>query len=370
MHVLVLLAQHHWTGAAEPVLQIANGLVARGHKVTFVYTRKPSGHLAGHVEESALRTLPEVKLQRKGLHPLATFADWRRLRAFILEQNVDVVFCHHSHDHWLALASRWGLSRRPVVVRQVHESRHLQPGLDRRWLFGHSDAIIVAALSWQEKLVQNSGLPAERIEVIAPAVDCERFSPEQNTQAIRQEIDAAQDDALVGLVSRIKTGRGHELALAAMEIVRRTKPGARLLFVGRGEGKSALSEVVHSKGAQDWVHFLGYRTADLPAIYAALDVSLLLGEGSDGSCRAALEAIACGTPVAALPVGTLPATLADDQTGYFAAHDPEDLAAKILATLDRTDLGAKAREYALQHFSIQRRVDAAENLFNHLTAGR
>ncbi len=147
-----------------------------------------------------------------------------------------------------------------------------------------------------------------------------------------------------------------------MEIVRQSKPDARLLFVGRGEGKDDLQELVRQKRADAWTHFLGYRSDDLPAIYAACGASLLLGEGSDGACRAALEATACGTPVIALPVGALPDTLRDGQTGFFAAAQPAEVAAKIIRTLNDSALAVSARQYAEENFTIKRRMDRAETI--------
>ena len=362
MHALILLAQHHWTGAAEPTLQIARGLRERGHRVTFVFTRRPAGHLAPHVEAAQVGVLPAVLLQRKGFHPLSLWRDRRLLRRFIQNEQVDVLFCHQSHDHWLAWTLRRQMDRPPALVRQLHMSKHLVRRSDLAFLYRRSDRLIVPGASWQKQLMENFTLPAERIAILPAAVDTDVFQPAQPVEAIRREIGADPDAPLVCLVSRIKPGRGHDLALAAMEIVRQSKLHARLLFVGRGEGKDDLQELVRQKQAEAWTHFLGYRRDDLPAIYAACGASLLLGEGSDGACRAALEATACGTPAIALPVGALPDALVDGQTGFFTAAQPADIAAKILRALDDTILAASARQYAEENFTIKRRVDRAETI--------
>jgi len=370
VHALILLAQHHWTGAAEPTLQIARGLREGGHRVTFVFTRRPAGHLAPHVEAARVGVLPAVLLQCKGFHPLSMWRDRRLLRRFIKDEQVDVLFCHHSHDHWLAWTLRWNMVRPPALVRQLHMSKHLARRSDLAFLYKHSDRLIVPGESWQNRLIENYSLPAERIVLLSAAVDTDVFQPTQPVEAIRREINAGPDTPLVCLVSRIKPGRGHDLALAAMEIVRQSKPDARLLFVGRGEGKDELRALVRNKRADAWAHFLGYRSDDLPAIYAACGASLLLGEGSDGACRAALEATACGTPVIALPVGALPDTLLDGQTGFFAAAQPDDVAAKIIRTLDETALAASARQYAEENFAIKRRVDRAETILTEAMQNR
>jgi len=370
MHVLVLLAQEYWTGPAEGVLQITRGLQARGHRVTFIYTRHPLGHLQHHVDGMGPEALPEVQLPRKGFHPLIMAFDWFYLRQYIAAQKVDVIFCHLSHDNWIALSLLLRSKQRPILVRQVHQSRQLAKNVNRILLYRRADALVVAADDWKARLVDNFRLDPAKVAVIPAGVDTERFALGGDVEAVRGEVGAQPGDKLIGMVGRIKPGRGQDLALQAFQLVRRNSPGARMLFVGRGEGKAALKREVARRGLGEQVHFLGYRTDDLPAIYRALDVHLVLGEGSDGTCRAALEALACGTPVVALPVGALPESLVDGRTGYFASPTANDIATKILSVLSGPELRGSAREHALAKFSIARRVDLAEKLLVNLAARR
>jgi glycosyltransferase involved in cell wall biosynthesis len=334
--------------------------------VTFVYTRVPPGHLAERVDPNKLGQLPDVKLIRKGFHPFAVLGDAPRLRAFIGRESVDLVFCHQSHDHWLAWWTTRQMEDPPILARQVHESRQLQPAAATRWLFDRTDALLVAAQRWKQRLIDGCRLDPSRIFMLPPAVDLQRFSPHQPAQLIRDEIGAGPDDRLVGLVSRIKPGRGHAEALAAFQRLQAEAPNLRLLFVGRGEGREALEAVARAGRAAERVHFLGYRAEDLPAIYAALDVCLMLGEGSDGTCRAALEAQACGTPVVAFPVGALPEYMVDGETGLIVERDVDSLTAGIREALETPHLRERARGHAERQLSPARRVAAAERIFEEL----
>ena len=369
MHVLFLLAQEYWTGAAEPTLQLAGGLAERGFRVTFGWTRRPAENLGEHVAALGLDGPPGVVMRRKGFHPASLLLDARRLRHFVRTDKVDVIFCNQSHDHWLG----WWAARQanpPILARHVHASRQLRPTAGRRWLFARTDVLIVPAQQWKQRIIDGFGLDPSRILALPPAVDVARFSPAQNTTAIRAEIGAPPGERLVGMVSRIKPGRGHELALAAFARVLEREPRTRLLFVGRGEGRAALEAQARATPFADRVHFLGYRRDDLPAIDAALDVALLLGEGSDGACRAALEAMACGTPVAALRVGTLPESLIDGETGVFVEPNAESLAAGILELFAAPHLRERARGHAERNLSLTRRLDAAEAMIREIAAAR
>ena len=73
--------------------------------------------------------------------------------------------------------------------------------------------------------------------------------------------------------------------------------------------------MVRDLGLEREVIFTGYRDGDLPAVLQALDTFVLMGAGSDESCRAALEAMAAGRPVVARRVGALPDAVAHGETG-------------------------------------------------------
>ena len=75
---------------------------------------------------------------------------------------------------------------------------------------------------------------------------------------------------------------------------------------GEGRGARAPRGAGARARARERVIFTGYRDADLPAVLRALDAFVLMGAGSDESCRAALEAMAAGRPVVARRVGALP----------------------------------------------------------------
>lgn len=80
---------------------------------------------------------------------------------------------------------------------------------------------------------------------------------------------------------------------------------------------------------------------------------------------AAIESLACGTPVLACPLGALPEILRDGVDGFFGA-EVEDLAARVddCGRLDRTAIAASVRE----RFSAARMADAYEALYAEAAA--
>lgn len=370
MKIVELLASRHFTGPAERVLQAMRLLAERGHEVTFAHTRMPPGTLEGHTIEGPFRVLTDVRLARKGLLLPGMLADAARL-AEMLGRDTILCHTHTSHDHWTGLMFRRRAAGRVVLVRSVHESRQAARRIGDMPLFAACDGVIAISHAMRERLIESYRLDPERCVVIPGAVDTRAFRPGLATDAIRAEISTREGDPLAGIVSRIKPGRGHRLLVEAFGEVLRAAPTAQLVIVGRGEGKAELEAFVSTLPYRDRVHFLGYRRDDLANIYNALDVSVLLGEGSDGTCRAALEAMACGTPVIAARVGSLPETIDDGATGALVDEgDATALASALSRYLASPELaathGRAARARVEREFALDAMALAHEAFFAKL----
>src|SRR5262249_5147045 len=146
--------------------------------------------------------------------------------------------------------------------------------------------------------------------------DVGRFAESGGGEAVRKELGLGSAP-LVGCVARLAPGRGHEALIDGFALVLSRYPDARLVLVGKGEARGRLEASVGSRGLGGQVLFAGYRDSDLPAVLNALDVFVMMGAGSDESCRAALEAMAAGRPVVAPRVGALGETVVDGQTGLL-----------------------------------------------------
>jgi L-malate glycosyltransferase len=130
----------------------------------------------------------------------------------------------------------------------------------------------------------------------------------------------------------------------AFRLVADRLPEARLLVVGRGEGLTALRVQVVHRGLERQVVFAGYRTGPaLTAAYRTLDAKVLLAEGNDGTCRALLEAMACGRPGVAYRFGAPAEAIVDGSTGLLVEEGDVPALAAALAEL----LGAPGRARAL-----------------------
>jgi glycosyltransferase involved in cell wall biosynthesis len=365
LRILHVVANPWWTGSADPALDLARALMERGHSVWFACVR--GDVLEARARAAGVELVDGLSLDRTS-RPWRLLAQVQGLRRVLRELAIDVVHAHQTHDHWLAALAR---PRTPTrLVRTVHHRRAVHSGPAARWLLGRTDVLIAVSEGIAERL-RGIGVPADRMAVVSGAVDVERFAPGVAGEFVRRELGLA-NDPVAGCVARMAPGRGHEVLLHAVARLRERLPTARLVLVGRGELRPALDALVRDLGLGQTVVFAGYRNADLPAVLAALDCAVLLGAGSEESCRAVLEAMAVGLPVVAAPVGAVPEIVVDGETGWLvepAAHAVADRLDAALADRRRSRrMGAAGRRRVEALFTSPRRAALVEDAYVRVLA--
>jgi L-malate glycosyltransferase len=372
LSILHLLSNRWWTGTAEPVLALAQGLLERQQRVVLGV---PTGSQVEDLARKAgIPRLEGLQLDPR-FHPWSWLQDVRTLSAFLRSRPVDVLHTHLSHDHWLALSAGMLLNpsrgRMPIYVRTVHTLRRPR-ALSVRWLLRHGAAqLITVSSTLQQDMLERLEVPPSRITAIAGAVDSQRFHPSLSGARIRCEFGLSPTTPLVGIVARIAPSRGHLMLVEAFAQVLTAIPATRLVIVGKGEFQPQVERLIRELGLTEVVIFTGYREDDLPEVLAALDVFVLLAPGSEGSCRAALEAMAVGKPVVAARLGALQDIVLDGETGLLIEPQAHRALAHSISRLLRApeqarQMGLRGRQRIEQVFSRQRQVDEVLQLYRQL----
>jgi glycosyltransferase involved in cell wall biosynthesis len=265
-------------------------------------------------------------------------------------------------------------ARVPVVLSALHSTGlpdHVE--LPNRLLAPLTDGFIAVAKSHGEYLTRAEGCPAHKVRVIPNGVDVDRFKPKNPDALLRGELGLSTDSAVVSIVAALRPEKNHELFLRAARRVRHAVPNARFLIVGDGQERAKLETLASELQISHEVRFLGTRS-DIPELLALTDV-VALSSHMEANPVSILEALACGKPVVATNVGSIPETVIDGQTGYLApAGDEQALADRMLTLLkDRAlarRLGATGRERVVANYSLEHMVRGYERLIRDTYASK
>lgn len=228
------------------------------------------------------------------------------------------------------------------------------------------EAIVAATPLERDQLVEYYRAPAERIHVIPPGVNLERFRPIPKEEArahVGTPCEPCEEAHMLLYVGRMDPLKGVDDLLRAMAYVVRDLPDdwacrTCLALVG-GDAESndealrqemdRLERLKEELGLRPLATFLGRRDQDeLPYYYSAADICIVPSH-YESFGMVALESLACGTPVVASRVGGLTYIVEDGETGFLVPWgDPLALANRISQLLQDCRLRRRMGLYGME----------------------
>ncbi|MFE6775842.1 glycosyltransferase [Streptomyces sp. NPDC057702] len=226
-----------------------------------------------------------------------------------------------SHESADAVLRTWGVP--PAAARRAADRLNLRTA--------RAYARVVCTTEWAAREFVRLGV---RNLVRAPlGVDLEKCHPAWYSAALRARQVSGASTLLV-MCSRLSPEKRPGRALDAVAELRRRGVGTRLVVAGDGPLRARLAERARAEGLP--VTFLGHvaHRGELAAWQASADVVLAPGPAETFGL-AALEALACGTPVVVSASSALPAIVAT--AGASAADDGPAFADAVEDVLARPE---------------------------------
>ena len=331
--------------------------------------------LEDHAQERHVEPITEFQLNKRP-NLLANMNDIRALTRYIDREEVEIIHVHSSHDHYIGSRAARKANNLPFVVRTNHLGEPLPTSLRYKWVIrGHTDGWIALSQSCLDADIRNFGLNPRHGVVIEGAIDTERFNPTVARKDMRSEFGFSPEHIVCGVVARVQKHRRFDILLPALADAMKQEPRLRALIIGRGSNIQELAhEPARRLGIEDKAVFAGYRREDYVDCLASIDFLVFLVPGSDGSCRAAREAMGLGKPPVVSERGILPTLVEDERCGLVVNDTRENLTNAILRMVRdaelRESLGRAAADKAALKFNIERQVEAIAELYMRLAEGR
>ncbi|HTP02656.1 MAG TPA: glycosyltransferase [Anaerolineales bacterium] len=319
-------------GAERVILNLADGIAARGYPVDLVLARAEGPYMpqvpasVRLIDLKAARVLGSVpalaqylRQERPVAMLSAMFANLMALWAQRLSGVLDrLLISEHN-----TLSS--------VVTNQADMRWKWYPRL-AGWFYPWATEIIAVSNGIAEDLARTTTIPRERIHVLYnPVVTAELV--QKSTEPLQHAWFQPGEPPVIVSVGRLAPQKGFDVLIRAFSVLRQHRP-MRLLILGEGDLRPSLEALIHELGLDADVCLQGFVQNPYP--YMARASLFVLPSRWEGLPTVLIEALRLGTPIVATdcPGGTRE-ILRNGQYGRMVPVDsPGALADAIAGSLD------------------------------------
>lgn len=387
-------------GSKTVVLEISKRLVKRGYEVSVLTAR----HFPNWASQEDLEGIHVVRYSVNSTNGISYYVSSifnvrKTFEKLIKKNSFDLVHFHITlpsigvllsrkaraipkiytyHGSWCqefrlesqARASRYRNFKKNIYMAYTKSLYHPMRLMQRMVVRKSLKTIVLSEYSKGTLLRDLSpGISPSRITLIPGGVDTERFKPAMNKLKIKRELGLGPDKFTLFTLRRLVPRMGLEELIHAMKILVEHFGGIHLIIGGRGILESQLKRLARSLRLRRYVTFTGYIDEEkLPLYYQAADIFVLPTKDLEGFGLVTIEALACGTPVLATPVGANLEILGKfDKNLLFTEVDAQSMAKRILKFISshkaNNGLSEKCRQFAVQNYSWDRVVDRYEETY-------
>ena len=177
---------------------------------------------------------------------------------------------------------------------------------------------------------------------------------------------------------------------------KRTEHRHRLCYVGRLSPEKNLDTLLHAITEMDidleiigdgpmrksleaqaacnaGIHFYGHVPNEQLPDFFHRSTAFVFPSLYEGHPKTPIEAMACGLPIIATDVSGINEVVSHNQTGWLCGTDPESLREGIMTVLAsrylRERLGRQARQFVVEHFSLDRIVELELGIYHSVLQG-
>jgi len=333
MNILQILPELNVGGVETGTLDLARHLVKMGQKVVVVSN---GGELLRDLESCGAIHY-QLPVHKKSLITMLLMIS--KLVEIIKKEQIDIVHARSRVPAWIAYFACRKTNK--IFITTCHGYYKKHPFSN---VMGWAKRVIVLSNVIARHMIDDFGVPHERIRLIARSVDLEKFKYTSPEKKRKEEFN-------VGIIGRLTPLKGHLHFIKAMAKVSRAIPRLKIWIIGDApRSKEAYKEqiqvLVKRLGLWHCTQFLGTQR-DIPAILTHLDLLVLPTTTHEAFGRVIVEAQACGVPVVASRVGGIIDIIDDRKTGLLVPPcDPQSITEATMKIFKDTQLSRTLAENA------------------------
>lgn len=368
------------SGSSRLAYDEARYLAAQGHDVWLV----GMGEGRGQAEASLDGRLHVLRYRRPPWAAFDPFAHARAVRQLLrryIGPHVDLVHAHMLLPGAAAFQFFAGRARTcyslhsPVRAELTETARRAAPHeafrlrfaalvrsrLERR-LLQVADTVTCDSEYARRLAVRLHGdQVAARLRVASGWVDLSRFRILEDRVGAQRALGWPTDRPVLFCLRRLVPRMGLDTLLRAAARLKAGGQAFHLVVGGEGDLRGKLLALSEELGLADVVRFAG-RVSDeiVPLMYGAADAFVLPTAALECFGLTALEALACGRPVLATPVGAIPEVLGGVEPAWLARDASAEALASLLGAFLQGRLPAREppvlRTYVEARYAASRRI--------------
>jgi lipopolysaccharide heptosyltransferase II len=371
MNILQILPELNVGGVERGTVDLAKYLVKAGHKAVVVSN---GGDMVADLQ--ALGAV-HYQLPVNAKNIFAMFRAVPQLAEIIRKEKIDIVHARSRVPAWIAyVACR--RTRTPFVT--TCHGYYTAHGFSA--VMGWGTKVIVLSNVIARHMIDDFGVPRDRIRLIPRSVDLEKFhyraverKPGRSSAPSPAHVDGpgrASAPLNVGIIGRLTPIKGHTIFIKAMAKVCREFPSVKIWIVGDApSSKDAYKEhlrlLVERLGIRENTQFLGTQK-NIPDILSHLDVVVLATTTQEAFGRVIIEAQAAGVPVVATSVGGVVDIIEDGRNGLLVPPADSQAMAEAVARLLRdrnvaADIAEEAYKKVREKYTVEQMVQSTLNVY-------
>ncbi|MEM6885939.1 MAG: glycosyltransferase [Verrucomicrobiota bacterium] len=350
-----------WGGQEIRVFEEMKAMRDRGHRMLLV--AQPHSVIFTKAMEAGFQVRAMTADRLK--YPVSIL----KLSRFFKTESVDVVNTHSSRDGYIA-----GIAARLAGVPLVIRTRHIDVDYPNKIIsrFGFSTIphhVTTTSQLIVQRLIEQLSLNPDQVSCISTGIDLDHYANHQKAaDTLRQDWLSGSANQLVGMVTVLRSWKGHRIFLEAISQIKEDLPRTRYIIAGDGPMRELIESWIEELDLQECVELVGHRD-DVAAVLAALDIMVLPSYAHEGIPQIVLQAQVSGTPVIGTTAGGIPEVIQNDETGLLVNRkDPEALGQAILKLSQDSELkkhlSEKALHFAQAHHGLQRMCVSTEGIYD------